>query len=135
MRADNATLARIQNEILTMLVDLRSSNEICAYIKEKYDKSESIVRGYLSEALKTYKERSLEEIDTLRTIQQEHLLGQYRAMLEDYTKDKNPKYMALAIQFYDRYLKLFPNGLEPEPKEIESQLNITFNKVDNTDDI
>jgi hypothetical protein len=117
-----------------MLVDLRSSNEICEYIKDKYSKSESVVRGYLAEALKTYKERSLEDIDAIRAQNQEHLLGQYRAMLEDYAEKKNPKYMSLAIQFYDRYLKLYPNGLEPEQKETESQLNIIFNKVDNTDD-
>ena len=133
-RSDNVTLARIQEEIMRMLVDLKPYTEICDHIGNKYQKSDTTVRGYVAQALATLRERTLEDIDAVREANRQHLLEKYNEMLADYSEKKNPKYMQLALSFYDRYVKLFPNGLEPEIVDNEKQINITFNDLGKKDD-
>lgn len=128
-RSTNAELAAIQHEILIMLVDQKPNREIYDHLKTKYGKSDTVTRRYIAEALKTLSEWRVNDIEGHRVASQQHLLAKYNEMLEDYAQNgRNPKYMQLAIAFYDRYLKLFPNGLEPEVEDAEKILNITFTK-------
>ena len=136
IRSDNVQLMQISVEIKEMLVNLKTDREICTFLSKKYDKSYSVIKGYVNKATEEFHADMNEDIEKKRSHMLKHLRKQYYKMTDEAAVQENPaqaiKYEQIAIQYLDRYISLHPNGLRPEDEAKDNTINITFNKV--TDD-
>ncbi len=132
-RATNAELELIHADIMKMMIRLDSTRGINEYIQKTYGKSRSSAVEYIKKAREAFKAEASKDFESERERQKQFLLVR---ITESLAKASSAESEASAIKFetmcqswYDKFLRLFPNGLQPETVDNDQALNITFNAL------
>ena len=123
-------LFQIKVEIKDMILAGVSEQDISETIEKKYKKARRTVRAYILSALEDAMECETKDLEKQRQRQKLLMWRRIRRLLKLFDDTQNPKYEALAQNWHDKYLKMWPSGLAPEEEDSELSLNILFNKLD-----
>jgi len=123
-------LKRIKREIRKKLNALHTRKEINDFIREKYNKSKAQADRYITEAFKEIPAVATRDIESVRAQNQHFILQRVRINLGLCMLTHDIRYEKLAMDWYDKYLRLCPNGLTPEDLDGGGPLTIVFNKIE-----
>lgn len=120
-----------------LLIELKTTTEICNILCDSIDKSEASVKRYIKTAREELKESSKADVETVRGTHQGLLTKELREVLtlSDVASDDNIKikYKKLALEIMDRLVKLYPNGLQPEIEQPDTVFNFSFKDASKDD--
>ncbi len=136
-RSTDAQIAQYVARAKTLLIELKSTPEICKILIAEFGKSKSSCKRYIRDATKELKADSKGDVDAIRGKHQHFLEDELRKALiaSDGIIDVSDRVKAkkIMLEIWDRLVKLYPNQLQPEIENPDQVFNFNFTDATKAD--